>query len=167
MMSFRIAYCKVHHPLAFYSTFFSIKVDDFDAELVCRGKNYIRSKMKEMEDSVVPLSKKEQDLYTILEVVDEMYSRGFEFHKVNLYESDSDNFIIKDGKLLPPLRALQGVGENAARNLVDVRDDEEFLSKEDIQKRAKVTKTVIEALDTHGCLKGLPDSNQLSLFQFA
>lgn len=167
MMSFRIAYCKVHHPLAFYSTFFSIKVDDFDAELVCRGKNYVRGKIKEMDDSLVPLSKKEQDLYTILEVVDEMYSRGFEFHKVSLYESASDEFIIKDNKLLPPLRALQGVGENAARNIVEVRDQEEFLSKEDIQKRAKVTKTVIEALDGHGCLEGLPDSNQLSLFQFA
>lgn len=164
MMSFRIAYYKVHHPLAFYATFFSTKVDDFDADLMTQGKSAILAKMKELDNPELKLTQKEKDLYTMLEVVREYFARGLELMKVDLYKSDSDKFKVVDGKLLPPLRALQGVGENAARSIAVVREDQEFLSKEDLRKRAKVTKTVIETLTEHGCLKGLPDDNQLSLF---
>jgi DNA polymerase-3 subunit alpha (Gram-positive type) len=99
--------------------------------------------------------------------VEEFYSRGFKVHKVDLYESHSDHFIVKEDGLLPPLRALQGVGENAARSIMKIRDEGEIMSKDDLRKRAKVTKTVIETLDQHGCLTGLSETNQLSLFDFA
>ncbi|BEP29336.1 PolC-type DNA polymerase III [Helicovermis profundi] len=164
MMSFRIAYFKVHHPLAFYSTYFGIKVDDFDADLANKGKEAVRNRMKELSNSLVKLTKKEQDLFSMLEVIDEMYSRGYEFLKVDLYKSDAEKFKIVDGKILPPLRGLQGLGENAAKAIALVRDDSEFLSIEDIKKRTKSTKTVIEALREHGCITGLPESNQLSFF---
>lgn len=166
MMSFRIAYFKVHHPKAFYSTFFTNKVDDFDADKFSKGAEYIKNYMKEIEGEDRILSKKELDILTIAEVVLELYSRGFKIHKVDLYKSDSDKFIITEEGLLPPLRSLQGVGENAARNIVEMRHDSEIMSKDDLRKRAKVTKTVIETLNAHGCLAGLSETNQLSLFDF-
>lgn len=166
MMSFRIAYFKVHHPKAFYATFFSTKVDDFDADQFAKGLEYVRNYMNELEDEERILSKKEQDILAIAEVVEEFYCRGFKVQKVDLYKSDSDNFIVTEDGLLPPLRSLQGVGENAARSIVAIRDESEIMSKDDLRKRAKVTKTVIETLDAHGCLKGLSATNQLSLFDF-
>ncbi|MBN2796895.1 MAG: PolC-type DNA polymerase III [Clostridia bacterium] len=167
MMSFRIAYFKVHHPKAFYATFFSTKVDDFDADQFSRGVEYVRNFMNSIEEDDRILSKKEQDILAIAEVVEEFYSRGFKIHKVDLYKSDSDNFIVTDEGLLPPLRSLQGVGENAARSIVKVRSESEIMSKDDLRIRAKVTKTVIDTLDQHGCLTGLSETNQLSLFDFA
>jgi len=167
MMSFRIAYFKVHYPLAFYSTHFMIKIDDFDAQLICQGKAAVDSKMRELEGMEIKLSKKEQDYYTILEIVRELYARGFEFLKVDLYKSHASKFQIVDGKLLPPFQALQGVGENAAKALIEVKDMGEILSIQDLRTKSKVTKTVIEALREHGCLEGLPEDNQLSFFGFA
>lgn len=164
MMSFRIAYFKVHEPKAFYATFFTTKVDDFDADKFSRGPEFLKGYVDEIEGEDRILSKKEQDILMIAEVVQELYARGFKIHKVDLYKSDSDKFIVTDEGLLPPLRALQGVGENAARGIVGMRDDSEIMSKDDLRKRAKVTKTVIETLNAHGCLKGLSDTNQLSLF---
>ncbi|WP_330375481.1 PolC-type DNA polymerase III [Inediibacterium massiliense] len=164
MMSFRIAYFKVHYPLAFYATYFTTKAADFDAELVIKGKEIVKDKIKELEDPNNQLTQKEKDLLTVLEVVYEMYCRGFEFLPVDLYKSDSDQFKIIDGKLLPPLRGLQGVGENAAKSICEARKNGEFISIEDIRERTKVTKTVIETLKNHGCLFNLPDTNQLSLF---
>jgi len=164
MMSFRIAYFKVHHPLAFYSTYFSTKVEDFDSQLIAKGKFAVIDKMKELDNRTEALTKKESDLYTILEVVLEMFCRGYEILKVDLYKSDSDKFMIEDGKMRPPLSSLQGVGINAARNIVQIRAESEFLSVEDMKGRAKLTKTVIEALKDHGCLNNMPETNQLSLF---
>lgn len=166
MMSFRIAYFKVHHPLAFYAGFFTSKVDDFDAQLISSGKEAIRRKKRELDamSSESKLSKKDQDLYALLEVADEMYSRGFECAKVDLYKSDATQFMIEDGKLLPPMCSLQGVGGNAAVNIVEARGEKPFISIEDMKVRGKATKTVIEALQTHGCIDGLPENNQLTLF---
>ncbi|QXM06109.1 PolC-type DNA polymerase III [Crassaminicella indica] len=164
MMSFRIAYFKVHYPLAFYATYFTTKASDFDAELVVKGKEIVKNKIKELEELGNNVTQKEKDLLTVLEVVYEMYCRGFGFLPVDIYKSDSDKFIILEDKLLPPLRALQGVGENAARSICKSRKNGEFISVEDIRERSKVTKTVIETLKNHGCLNGLPDTNQLSLF---
>lgn len=167
MMSVRIAYFKVHHPLAFYATYFSTKVDDFDAELICKGNVVIRAKMKELEEIEKP-SKKEQDLFSILEIADEMYSRGFGFMKVDLQQSDAEKFKIVDGKILPPFLALQGVGSSAAVSIQEIRDlGTEFLSIEDFQSKTKVSKTVIEAMKVHGCFDEMPEDNQLSLFSFA
>lgn len=164
MMSFRIAYFKVHYPLAFYATYFTTKVDDFDAQIVCQGKEVIREKMKNLESLEFGMSKKEGDLYTILEVATEMYCRGIKIRKVDLYESDAGKFKVVDDALLPPLVALQGVGINAAKNIAEEAKKGEFLSMEDMRTRAKATKTVIEALREHGCLGNMPETNQLSLF---
>lgn len=167
MMSVRIAYFKVHHPLAFYATYFTTKVDDFDAELICKGSEVVRAKMKEIELMEAP-TKKELDLYSILEIADEMYSRGLSFIKVNLDHSRASQFVIRDGKILPPFMALQGVGASAAESIELIRDEQkEFLSIEDFQRQTKVSKTVIEAMKTHGCFDHLPEDNQLSLFSFA
>lgn len=164
MMSFRIAYFKVHYPKAFYATYFTTKALDFDAELVLKGKEVVEKKIEELEDMGNNKTAKEKNLLTVLEVVLEMYARGFEFERVDLYKSDSDKFLIGEKGLIPPLKSLQGVGENAARNIAEERVKRDFLSLEDLSSRCKVTKTVIEALEVHGCLKGMPESNQLSLF---
>nr|WP_184311102.1 PolC-type DNA polymerase III [Anaerosolibacter carboniphilus] len=164
MMSFRIAYFKVHHPLAFYATYFTTKAADFDADLIVRGKGKIKNKMKELEALGNAMSQKEKDLLTVLEVANEMYARDLHFLPVDIYKSDADRFMIVEDKLLPPLCALQGVGENAAKSICESRRDGEFISLEDLRTRAKVTKTVVETLQNHGCLNGLPDTNQLSLF---
>lgn len=164
MMSFRIAYFKVHYPEAFYATYFTMKAVDFDAELIVKGKEAAEKKIKELEEMGNNKTAKEKNLLTVLEVALELYVRGFSFMKVDLYNSDSDKFLIKKEGILPPLKSLQGVGENAARSIASARENGDFLSIEDIQNRCKVTKTVIEALKEHGCLEGMSQSNQLSLF---
>lgn len=164
MMSFRIAYFKVHYPLAFYATYFTTKASDFDADLVAKGREHVANKIKELENLGNNASQKEKDLLTVLEVVHEMYSRGFGFLKVDLYESDAERFKISGSDLLPPLRALQGVGENAAKSICESRKEGQFISLQHLRENARLTKTVIETLQAHGCLEGLPDTNQLSLF---
>ncbi|MGO1713030.1 MAG: PolC-type DNA polymerase III, partial [Senegalia sp. (in: firmicutes)] len=164
MMSFRIAYFKVHYPEAFYATYFTMKATDFDAELITKGIEALKEKIKELESIGNDKTAKEKNLLTVLEVSLEMYARGFNFKNVDLYKSDSDTFIIEDDGILPPLKSLQGVGENAAKAIVEAREKGMFLSMEDITKRAKVSKTVIEALKVHGCLEGMSESNQLDLF---
>lgn len=164
MMSFRIAYFKVHHPEAFYATYFTTKSQDFDAHLVLKGEIAVDNKIKELECLGNDMTAKEKNLLTVLEVVQEMYGRGYKFQKVDLYKSDSDKFIIGEKGILPPLKSLEGVGENAAKNIVRERDIHKFISVEDLVSRAKVSKTVIEALREHGCFYDLPESNQISLF---
>ena len=110
------------------------------------------------------ISVKEKGLLTILEISYEMYKRGLKFKKVDLYTSDAMKFKIEPEGIRPPLNALQGVGDNAAKAIVEARKDGEFISKEDLRIRAKISKTVIETLGVHGCLEGMQDTNQLSLF---
>ncbi|SHJ44293.1 PolC-type DNA polymerase III [Tepidibacter formicigenes] len=163
MMSFRIAYFKVYYPCAFYATYFTTKAEDFDAELIVKGKDAVMEKIKEIEKLGNGATAKEKNMLTVLEVVVEMFARNIEILRVDLYKSDAKKFKILDGKLLPPLIALQGVGANAAVNIAVEREKEEFLSIEDLRKRTKISKTVIETLKSHGCLEGMPDTNQLSL----
>ncbi len=164
MMSFRIAYFKVYYPEAFYATYFTTKAADFDAQLILQGKEVVNTKILELESLGNGATAKEKNLLTVLEVVREMYARGFKFQNVDLYKSDSDKFIIGEDGILPPLKGLDGVGENAARNIVEEREKSKFISVEDLISRGKVTRTVIEALTNHGCLDDLPESNQISLF---
>lgn len=164
MMSFRIAYFKVHYPEAFYATYFTTKAADFDADLILQGKDVIINKISELEALSNDKTAKEKNLLTVLEVVLEMYCRGFNFEKVDMYKSDSDKFLIGSSGIIPPLKCLQGVGETAARNIVEERKKGKFLSVEDLMNRAKASKTVIEALKNNGCLGEIPQSNQLSLF---
>jgi len=164
MMSFRIACYKVYHPEAFYATYFTTKAEDFDVNIVLKGTDAIREKIKEMESLGNGATAKEKNQLTVLEVALEMSLRGIKLLSVDLYGSDSDRFMIRDGKLLPPLKSLQGVGENAAKNIVDGREKGEFLSIQDFVQKTKVSKTVVEALKENGCIPDLPETNQLSLF---
>jgi DNA polymerase-3 subunit alpha (Gram-positive type) len=169
MMSFRIAYFKVHHPNQFYAAYFSIKADEFDAETVAKGQEYVLEMKRTIEAKGNDASVKEKGTLTVLEIVTEAMLRGIAFDRVDLYRSEATRFIIdsETGKLIPPFASLQGLGENAAKNIVECRDEgEEFISIEDLATRARLSKTVIDVLRTHGSLKGLPESNQLSLFGF-
>lgn len=167
IMAFRIAYFKVHYPEAFYATYFTVRADDFDADLILRGEKSIKKKIEEIELKRSQATQKEKNLLTILEVALEMMSRGFCFRPVDLYFSDSKKFIITNDGLLPPFNALQGVGITAAQNIVNSREKGPFISIEDLRKRAKLSKTVIETLRKHGCLDKLPETNQLNLFSLA
>lgn len=164
MMSFRIAYFKVYFPEAFYATYFTTKVSDFDADLVIKGKDAVKNKIEELEKLGNDATAKEKNLLTVLEVVLEMYARGYRFQNVDLYKSDSDKFIIDDNGIVPPLKSLEGLGENVARKIVEERNISRFISIEDLVARGKVSKPVLEVLTNHGCLGDLPLSNQISLF---
>ena len=165
MMAVRVAYYKVYYPLAYYATYFTVRgADDFDADLICKGENAVHSKLQELYALGNSATVKDKGLITVLELAFEMYKRGFEMLKVDLYESDATKFKIVGNALRPPLSSLQGVGVNAAKAIAEARKDGEFISKEDLRIRSKVSKTVIETLSIHGCLKGMSETNQLSLF---
>ena len=165
MMAVRVAYYKVYYPLAYYATYFTVRgADDFDADLICKGESAVHAKLQELYALGNSATVKDKGLITVLELAFEMYKRGFEMLKVDLYESDATKFQIVGNALRPPLSSLQGVGVNAAKAIAEVRKDGEFISKEDLRIRSKVSKTVIETLSTHGCLKGMSETNQLSLF---
>ena len=163
MMSFRVAYYKVHHKEAFYATFFTTKIDDFDADIICRGKEHVLEKIKELESLGNNATTKEKGMMIVLEVAYEMFSRGVEMDKVDLYRSSAAKFRIEQGRLLPPLCAIQGLGETVARN-IEAEAQREFISLEDFRTRTKANKSVTDILISHGCLCGLPESNQLTLF---
>ncbi|MBR5506973.1 MAG: PolC-type DNA polymerase III [Clostridia bacterium] len=163
-MAYRIAYCKVHYPKAFYATYFSVRADDFDYTLMGGGKAALLENKRAIEAKGNEMSDKEKNVVTIMEVCNEMYARGITFLPVDLYKSHSFKFIPTDEGLLPPLNALPNLGTNAAKAIEAARQDEVFTSIEDLQQRSKVTKTVIEVLKTSGVLKGLPESSQLTFF---
>ncbi len=165
MMAFRIAYFKVYYPLEFYASFFTVKASDFEYETFIRGENAIDIRIKEIIQKGRECSPKEKNLLPILEVAREMYARKYEFIPVSLKKSSARCFIIENGKLLLPLSALEGVGLTAAQNIVLAREKKYFTSIEDLQTRAQLSKSVIEALDKQGCLKDLPETDQLELFK--
>lgn len=164
LMAVRIAYFKVHFPLLYYAAYFTVRAEDFELDIMVRGSNSIRSLIEEINAKGLEASPKERSTLTVLELALEMCERGFSFQKIDLYRSAATEFIIDGNTLIPPFNALTGVGTNAAINIVKAREEQEFLSKEDLQQRSRVTKTVIENLENHGCLSELPDSNQLTLF---
>jgi len=163
-MAFRIAWFKVNYPEAFYASYFTVRATDFDADLITAGSASCRRRAKELAVLGKNASGKETSLLSILEVAIEMYCRGFRFRKVDLWESTADRFLITPSGLLPPFSSLQGVGETAAKNLIELRERHGIYSVEDLQSRGKLSKTVVDVLRQHGCLKGLPESNQISLF---
>jgi len=164
LMAVRIAWFKVHHPLLYYAAYFTVRADDFDIETMAKGSTPIRAKIEEINAKGLDASPKEKNLLTVLELALEMCERGYSFQKVNLYRSSADEFIIDGNSLIPPFNSIPGLGTNAAINIVKAREEGEFLSKEDLQRRGKVSKTIIEYLNAQGCLDELPDQNQLSLF---
>lgn len=168
IMAYRIAYCKVHYPLAYYCAYFSIRAAEFDAQEISKGKTYIKSKIDELEktSNERELDLKEEGTLAVMQLAYEMLLRGFTFEKVDLYKSDAEKFIMLKNSLLPPLQSLSGVGETAAKNIVAARQSGKFLSIEDLRTRAGINKTSIAVLQEHGCLNGLAESNQMSLFDF-
>ena len=165
MMAVRVAYYKVYYPLAYYATYFTVRgADDFDADLICKGETAVHARLQELYELGNQATVKDKGLITVLELSFEMYKRGFKMLKVDLYESHATKFLIVDNALRPPLSSLQGVGVNAAKSIAEARKDGEFISKEDLRLRSKVSKTVIETLSNHGCLEGMSETNQLSLF---
>jgi len=166
LMALRVAYFKVHQPILYYCAFFSVRAQDFDLVAMTQGKETIKSRMKEIMDKGLEASVKEKSLLTVLELANEMVERGFQFKMVDLDKSDAKNFVIEDDCLIAPFRAIQGLGENVAKQIVQAREDQPFLSKEDLSTRGKVSKTIIDYMNENGVLKSLPDENQLSLFDF-
>ncbi|TYS46668.1 PolC-type DNA polymerase III [Bacillus infantis] len=164
LMAVRIAYFKVHHALLYYAAYFTVRAEDFDVEAMVRGSQAIRAKIEEINAKGLDASPKEKNLLTVMELALEMNERGYKFSKVDLYRSDATDFIIDGDSLIPPFNAIPGLGTNAALNIVKARGEGEFLSKEDLQQRGRISKTILEYLDNHGCLESLPDQNQLSLF---
>ncbi|ADH99290.1 PolC-type DNA polymerase III [Salisediminibacterium selenitireducens] len=164
LMAIRIAYFKVHHPMMFYAAYFTVRADDFELDTMIRGSATIRKRIEEIYSKGLDATPKEKSVLTVLELALEMTMRGFSFKKVDLYRSKASEFQVEENALLPPFDALTGVGTNAALSIVEARKDGEFLSKENLRERSKITKTVLENLDDHGCLDGMPDTNQLSLF---
>ena len=163
-MSVKIAYFKVHYPEAFYAAYFTTKVEDFDADIITKGQNNILSTIKALEEKGNEKSAKEKNLITVLEVAYEMYKRGFKFTKVDLYKSDDRKFLLSEEGIIPPLMGLPGLGANAAANIKAEREMGDFISVEDLVKRTKISKTVVEVMEKHGCLKDMDKTNQLSLF---
>ena len=162
--AFRIAWFKVHIPKAYYCAYFSIRADAFDSDIMCHGHERVKNKMKEIELLGNSATKTEQDMYETLEIVNEMYCRGINFLPIDLYKSDSQKFLMEDGGVRPPLNSIPGFGTVAANGIVQARKDGEFMSIDDLKIRAKVGSSGIEQLRNAGCLKGMSQSNQMSLF---
>ncbi|RXZ76923.1 PolC-type DNA polymerase III [Paenibacillaceae bacterium] len=160
----RTAYFKLYYPIAFYATYFTVRAEDFDLELLCQGYDAIMKKLIEIEAKGFQALPKEKAMISLLEMALEMTARGFSFKPVDLYRSDATRFIIDGDTLIPPFAAIGGIGDNAARNIAAARESGEFLSIEDFQQKSKAGKTIIEVLGSMGCFRGLPESNQLSLF---
>ncbi|MEE1315422.1 MAG: PolC-type DNA polymerase III [Faecalimonas sp.] len=166
MMAYRIAYCKVYYPLAYYAAYFSIRANSFSYELMCQGKEKLAYYIRDYKKRSDSLTNKEQDTLKDMRLVQEMYARGFEFLPIDLYRSQATKFQIVDGKLLPPFSTIEGMGDKAADAVEMAAQDGPFLSRDDFRQRTKVSKTVIDFMNDLGIFGGLPESNQLSLFDF-
>ena len=164
MMGYRIAYFKINYPLAYYAAFFSIRATAFSYELMCLGKERLEHYMKDYQRRKDTLTNKEQDTLKDMRIVQEMYARGFEFLPVDIYTAKAHRFQIIDGKLMPALDTIEGLGEKAADAVEEAAKNGPFLSKDDFRNRTKVSKTVIDLMDDLGLLGDIPESNQISLF---
>ena len=166
MMALRVAYFKVHHPIYYYCAYFSIRAKAFDIKTMGAGLDAIKRKIQEIAEKRKnnEASNVEIDLYTTLEIVNEMWERGFKFGKLDLYRSDATEFIIDGDTLIPPFVAMDGLGENVAKQLVRARQEGEFLSKTELRKRGGLSSTLVEKMDEMGILGNMPEDNQLSLF---
>ena len=162
--AFRIAWFKVHIPLAYYAAYYTIRAKAFDAEVMINGKEKVKNKMKEIEMMGNNATPKDKDMYDDLEIVLEMYERGFKFLPIDLYKSHATKFQVEGEYLRPPLNSISGLGNVAAESIMKARNEEKFMSIDDMKIRAKIGDSVTELLRQFGCLEGMSQSNQLSLF---
>ena len=165
MMAYRIAYCKINYPLAYYAAYFGIRADAFSYEIMCQGKEKLQYYIDDYNRRSDSLSKKEQDTMKDMHIVQEMYARGLEFLPLDIYRARATKFQIIDGKLMPPLSSIDGMGDKAAEAVEEASKDGPYLSRDDFRQRTKASKTVIDYMAELGLLAGLPESNQLSLFE--
>ena len=164
MMAWRIAYCKVNYPQAYYCAYFSIRASGFSYEIMCQGKEHLERIMADYKKRSDSLTNKEQDTLKDMRIVQEMYARGYEFMPLDIFRAHSRNFQIFDGKIMPSLSSIDGLGEKAADAIMEAAKDGPFLSKDDFRIRTKVSKTVIELMSDLGLLGDIPESNQISIF---
>lgn len=162
----RLAWYKVYHPLEYYATFMSVRGDDLDTVAIINGRAAVKECMRAIKEKGNDATAKEEGTYTAMQVVNEMMARGVEFLPVDLYKSHAKTYLIEDGKIRLPFASMSGTGESAAVSLMNARDDGEgeYMSREDLQQRAGVSKSVIESLAACGALEGLPESTQMSFF---
>ena len=163
MMAYRIAFCKVHYPLAFYAAYFSIRADAFDVNIIAGGKEKVQRALRELEAVEKP-DERQKELIVVLQLAWEMYLRGYSVEPVDLYRSAAEEFIIRERSLLPPFTSLKGFGAVAAHSVVKARKEGAFTSVADLKKRTVVSKTNVELLREHGCLEGISESDQMELF---
>ena len=162
--AFRIAWFKVHQPLAYYAAYFSIRADEFDSDCMIFGKEKVKNKMKEIDLQGNNATVKDKNMYSILELVLEMYERGYEFLPMDLYKSHASKFLVEEGEIRPPLNSIPGLGTVAAEGIAKAREEGKFMSIDDLKIRSKVGNSVTDLLKKYGCLEGMSQSNQMSLF---
>ena len=166
MMAYRIAYCKVNYPLAYYGAYFGIRANAFSYEKMCQGKEKLQYYINDYTRRSSSLTNKEQDEMKDMHIVQEMYARGFEFMPIDIYKAKATKFQIIDGKLMPPFSTIDGMGDKAAEAVEVAAKDGPYLSRDDFRQRTKASKTVIDTMNDLGLFGELPESNQLSLFDF-
>jgi len=163
-MAYRIAYFKVHYPKEFYATYFTVRADSFDAEKMIYGRDRVLSYMREYEAKGNESTQKDKDIMTILEVCNEMYCRKIKFLPMSIQKSEATKFVVTEEGIIPPLNAIAGLGVNAANSIVEERNKKPFANIDDLQERAKVSKTIVETMKSMGVLEGMRQSNQLNFF---
>ena len=174
MMALRVGYYKIYYPLEYYATYFTLRCDQYDIESMVKGIDAIHDKLIDFSrrtashNPELKLSNKEEEIEKTLNVALEMAERGFKFLNIDLNRSDATKFIVdkENNGLIPPFKVLDGLGEIASLSIIEARNEKAFTSKEDLLKRGKLSKTSLELLDKLGVLKGLNDTNQMSLFDF-
>ena len=167
MSAIRIAWFKVYKPLFYYAAFFSIRVDDYDIETMIKGYNAIKTRYEDLMAKGFEVTNKESNIIDSLHVALEATARGIKFAPISLEKSDATRFVVDtehENTLIPPFKTIDGLGLTVAKTIVEARENGPFLSKEDLQKRGKVSKTLTDKMTEMGILNELPDSNQLSLF---
>jgi len=171
MMAWRIAYYKINYPLAYYAAYFSIRASSFSYEVMCLGKDELHRNITEYrkmkDDDNVKMTTKQEDMLKDMKIAEEMYARGFEFMPIDIFKAKAHQCQIIDGKIMPRLDCIEGLGDKAADAVAEAAKDGKFLSMDDFQERTKASRTVINHMVELGILRNLPESNQLSLFDFA
>lgn len=163
MLSFRLAWYKLHYPREFYATFLSTKKDNFEMEIISSGLDAINDRMNELK-SLPKNTKKEEEILKVYDIAREMYLRGFKCDNVDLYKSESARFAVSEDGILPPLSTIPSLGESVSENIVKEREIKRFISVEDLQKRTKLNNTCVRFMEEHNLLGGLQETNQMSMF---